>query len=74
MPQFWDDKFRLRVPGDIAQIMGASTDVGFFMFYHNGKNNQKTAFIKELAKKGLYKMRYNVDFEGTKIILNMRNL
>ena len=25
LPPFWNDKFRLRVPGDIAQIMGAST-------------------------------------------------
>lgn len=25
LPPFWNDKFRLRVPGDIAQIMNAST-------------------------------------------------
>lgn len=25
IPPFWNDKFRLRVPGDVAQIMGASS-------------------------------------------------
>ena len=56
-----------------GKIMGAGGG-GFFMFYHNGNNTEKTAFIKELANKGLKKMRYNFEFEGSKIILNMKNL
>lgn len=56
-----------------GKIMGAGGG-GFFMFYHNGNNNKKTAFIKTLAKKGLKRMRYNFDFEGSKIILNMKNI
>jgi len=56
-----------------GKIMGAGGG-GFFMFYHNGDNNQKTAFVKEMAKKGLIRVRYNFDFEGSKIILNMKNI
>lgn len=56
-----------------GKIMGAGGG-GFFMFYHRGNNNQKTAFIKTMSKKGLKKMRYNFDFEGSKIILNMKNI
>jgi hypothetical protein len=44
------------------------------MFYHNGNNNEKTAFIKAMSKKDLKKMRFNFDFEGAKIILNMKNI
>jgi D-glycero-alpha-D-manno-heptose-7-phosphate kinase len=56
-----------------GKIMGAGGG-GFFMFYHNGNNTQKTAFVKEMNKKGLKKMRFNFDYEGTKIVLNMRNI
>jgi len=56
-----------------GKIMGAGGG-GFFMFYHNGSNRKKTEFIKTMAKKGLTKMRYNFDFEGSKIILNMKNI
>jgi D-glycero-alpha-D-manno-heptose-7-phosphate kinase len=56
-----------------GKIMGAGGG-GFFMFYHSGNNNQKTAFIKTMSKKGLKRMRYNFDFEGSKIILNMKNI
>ena len=56
-----------------GKIMGAGGG-GFFMFYHNGNNNDKTKFIKAMAEKGLKKMRFNFDFEGTKIVLNMRNI
>jgi D-glycero-alpha-D-manno-heptose-7-phosphate kinase len=56
-----------------GKIMGAGGG-GFFMFYHNGSNTQKTAFIKNMAKQGIKKMRYNFDFEGSKIILNMKNI
>jgi len=56
-----------------GKIMGAGGG-GFFMFYHNGSVSEKTNFIKEMGKKGLKKMRYNFDFEGSKIILNMKNI
>ena len=56
-----------------GKIMGAGGG-GFFMFYHNGNNNEKTSFVKELSKKGLKKMRFDFDFEGSKIILNMKNI
>jgi D-glycero-alpha-D-manno-heptose-7-phosphate kinase len=56
-----------------GKIMGAGGG-GFFMFYHNGNNTEKTAFIKTMSQKGLKKMRYNFDFEGTKIILNLKNI
>jgi len=56
-----------------GKIMGAGGG-GFFMFYHNGNNNEKTAFMKAMSKKDLKKMRFNFDFEGAKIILNMKNI
>jgi len=56
-----------------GKIMGAGGG-GFFMFYHDGNNTEKTEFIKTLAKKGLKRMRYKFDFEGSKIILNMKNI
>jgi len=56
-----------------GKIMGAGGG-GFFMFYHNGNNTKKTVFIKALAKIGLKRIRYNFDFEGSKIILNMKNI
>ncbi|UCH71556.1 MAG: kinase [Thermoplasmatales archaeon] len=54
-----------------GKIMGAGGG-GFFMFYHNGDNKEKTQFSKTLAKKGLEKLRFNFDFEGVKIILNTK--
>lgn len=56
-----------------GKIMGAGGG-GFFMFYHNGNNIAKTRFVKEMAKKGLKKMPFNFDFEGAKIVLNIRNI
>jgi len=56
-----------------GKIMGAGGG-GFFMFYHNGNYKEKTHFIREMSKKGLKKMRFNFDYEGAKIILNMRNI
>jgi D-glycero-alpha-D-manno-heptose-7-phosphate kinase len=55
-----------------GKIMGAGGG-GFFMFYHDGTNKEKTAFVKSLGKKGLKRMRFNFDFEGSKILLNMKN-
>ena len=56
-----------------GKIMGAGGG-GFFMFYHNGSNTEKTAFIKTMRTKNLKKMRFNFDTEGSKIILNMKNI
>jgi D-glycero-alpha-D-manno-heptose-7-phosphate kinase len=56
-----------------GKIMGAGGG-GFFMFYHNGSNKEKTAFTKVLATKKLKKMRFHFDFEGAKILLNMKSL
>jgi D-glycero-alpha-D-manno-heptose-7-phosphate kinase len=56
-----------------GKIMGAGGG-GFFMFYHNGNNNEKTSFVKEMEKKDLIRIRFNFDYEGSKIILNMKNI
>jgi D-glycero-alpha-D-manno-heptose-7-phosphate kinase len=56
-----------------GKIMGAGGG-GFFMFYHNGSNTEKTLFIKKMATKNLKKMRFSFDTEGSKIILNMKNI
>ena len=56
-----------------GKIMGAGGG-GFFMFYHIGNNAEKTKFIKKMTKKGLRKMSYNFDYEGSKIIFNMKNI
>ena len=56
-----------------GKIMGAGGG-GFFMFYHNGSNKEKTTFIKALEKKGMTKMRFHFDYEGAKILLNMRTI
>lgn len=54
-----------------GKIMGAGGG-GFFMFYHSGDEKQKTEFCRALSKKGLNKMCFNFDFEGTKILFNMK--
>jgi len=55
-----------------GKIMGAGGG-GFFMFYHSGNNNEKTKFVQTMTKKGLQKMRFRFDYEGSKILLNMKN-
>lgn len=55
-----------------GKIMGAGGG-GFFLFYHNGDNTQKTIFVKTMMKKGLQKMRFRLDYEGSKILLNLKN-
>jgi D-glycero-alpha-D-manno-heptose-7-phosphate kinase len=73
--QFIDDCYNLSKRNGAlgGKIMGAGGG-GFFMFYHNGNNTDKTSFIKAMSKMGLKRMRYNFDFEGSKIILNMKNI
>ena len=56
-----------------GKIMGAGGG-GFFMFYYIGNNTEKTKFIKKMTKIGLRKMSYNFDYEGSKIIFNMKNI
>jgi D-glycero-alpha-D-manno-heptose-7-phosphate kinase len=55
-----------------GKIMGAGGG-GFFMFYHNGNNKEKTEFIRILANKNLKKMNFRFDFEGAKILLNVKD-
>ena len=73
--EFIDDCYNLAKKNGAlgGKIMGAGGG-GFFIFYHNGNNTEKTTFIKEMSNKGLKRMRYDFDFEGSKIILNMKNL
>jgi len=54
-----------------GKIMGAGGG-GFFMFYHNGSDGEKQMFCKTLSKKGLSKMDFNFDYEGAKILFNMK--
>ncbi len=56
-----------------GKIMGAGGG-GFFMFYHNGTNKEKTTFTKTLGKQGLKKVRFRFDYEGAKTLLNMTNI
>jgi len=56
-----------------GKIMGAGGG-GFFMFYHNGSNKEKTEFTRILAKNNLKKIRFHFDFEGAKVLLNMKRL
>jgi D-glycero-alpha-D-manno-heptose-7-phosphate kinase len=73
--KFIDDCYELAKKNGAlgGKIMGAGGG-GFFMFYHNGSNNKKTAFIKTMLQKGIKKMRFDFDFEGSKIILNRKNI
>jgi D-glycero-alpha-D-manno-heptose-7-phosphate kinase len=49
-----------------GKVMGAGGG-GFFMFYcDNGKNG----FRKAMEKEGLKEMRYRIDFEGSKVLVN----
>lgn len=50
-----------------GKIMGAGGG-GFFMFYcNNGKNN----FRKLMEKEKLEEMRFRIDFEGSKVLVNI---
>jgi len=50
-----------------GKLMGAGGG-GFFMFYCN---NGKNGFRKALEQAGLKEMRFNLDFEGSKVIVNI---
>jgi D-glycero-alpha-D-manno-heptose-7-phosphate kinase len=49
-----------------GKIMGAGGG-GFFMFYCN---NDKNGFRKLMGKQGLKEMRFRIDFEGSKVLVN----
>jgi len=50
-----------------GKLMGAGGG-GFFMFYcHNGKNG----FRKIMEKEGLKEIRFRLDFEGSKVLVNI---
>lgn len=51
-----------------GKIMGAGGG-GFFMFYC--PNSHKAGLRKALAEAGLREMRYNFDFEGAKVLVNL---
>ena len=50
-----------------GKVMGAGGG-GFFMFYCD---NGKSAFRKALCGMGLKEMRFRIDQEGSKVLLNM---
>jgi D-glycero-alpha-D-manno-heptose-7-phosphate kinase len=47
-----------------GKIMGANTDVGFFMFYHPGPEKKRWAFETEMNSIGLKKMDFKFDMDG----------
>ena len=49
-----------------GKVMGAGGG-GFFMFYCN---NGKNGFRKAMEKEGLKEMRFRIDFEGSKVLVN----
>lgn len=53
-----------------GKVMGASTDVGFFMFYHPGSDEEIKKFNKAMMNIGLHRMNFNFDNEGVKAIFN----
>jgi D-glycero-alpha-D-manno-heptose-7-phosphate kinase len=50
-----------------GKVMGAGGG-GFFMFYCN---NHKNGFRKLMGRQGLMEMRFRVDFEGSKVLVNI---
>lgn len=67
---FIDDCYKLAMSNGASggKIMGAGGG-GFFMFYCN--ENQKK-LISAMREKGLKPMRFRFDFEGAKILVNMK--
>jgi len=47
-----------------GKVMGASTDVGFFMFYHPGPEKKRWTFEAEMDHTGLKKMDFKFDMDG----------
>jgi D-glycero-alpha-D-manno-heptose-7-phosphate kinase len=53
-----------------GKVMGASTDAGFFMFYHPGTIKEKWSFDEAMQEVGLQKMEFKFDKEGVQTIFN----
>lgn len=51
-----------------GKIMGANTDVGFFMFYHPGPDKARWQFESEMEKIGLQKLPFKFDMDGVKTL------
>ena len=47
-----------------GKIMGASTDVGFFMFYHPGPEKERKTFNNAMENVGLRRMNFKFDKYG----------
>ena len=54
-----------------GKIMGAGGG-GFFMFYCH--SNDKSRLSQAMKKLGLRPMKFHFDFEGAKILVNMKRL
>ncbi len=54
-----------------GKIIGAGGG-GFFMFYYN--SNDKSRLSQAMKERGLRPMHFNFDFEGAKILVNMKRL
>jgi len=53
-----------------GKIMGANSDVGFFMFYHPDTTKAFWEFDKLMINKGLKPMPFKFDMDGTTILFN----
>ena len=53
-----------------GKIMGASTDVGFFMFYHPGPEKERKTFNNAMKNVGLRRMNFKFDKDGVTTMFN----
>ena len=53
-----------------GKIMGASSDIGFFLFYHAGEDEKRREFEKKMMNLGLQKIDFKFDKEGVTTIFN----
>lgn len=53
-----------------GKIMGANTDVGFFIFYHPGPKKKLLEFNDIMLKQGLKHMPFKFDIDGTVTLFN----
>ena len=84
MHEYWKIKTKMNPPKDNVitkyydyaikhgatggKIMGANTDVGFFMFYHPGPEKSRWDFEGAMEKIGLKKMPFKFDMSGVKTL------
>lgn len=53
-----------------GKVMGASADVGFFMFYHPGPEKERGAFNNAMKNAGLHRMNFKFDRDGVTTMFN----